>query len=517
MPPCSPAEVAAELDALELSTSPDPEGALASATDVEHAATVLGRVDLAMRARLVRGYALDRLGGVADGGRIAHEVNRWATAQGHRPLMARSHLQLSWFFNMIGDTAAQLEHALRGLECLDEHTPARIRADHLQTLAGALITSGSHEEARSRFQMAEDIAMELSELNLQIKVLNNRSYGEYCAGDAQAAMQTAERMLALAAEHRVELEITALDTVACAQMALGRYAEAEQTLLGAAERSVGSRGTNGDPEAQILLTLAATQRLLGAPDRARVTLARCMAQCDEGGLAGVRVGALREQAELLALDGAYREAYERHKAFHAESEALLSAERDVRARILQAVFETDEARRDSVRFREMSRRDPLTGLYNRRYVDERLDTLLREAAGTRAPLSIGLLDLDYFKIVNDTISHEAGDAVLRQVARILAGTVAEPAFVARLGGEEFLVVMPGYSSYDAVRCCEVARQRLRTHAWAGLIGELAITASIGVTTVTAGRATGSALLAHADRNLYAAKRSGRDRVIADPA
>ena len=90
------------------------------------------------------------------------------------------------------------------------------------------------------------------------------------------------------------------------------------------------------------------------------------------------------------MEGAYREAYEQHKLFHAESEALQSAERDVRARTLQAVFETDEARRDSLRFREMSLRDPLTGLYNRRFVDERLDILLRDAATTGAPLSIGL-------------------------------------------------------------------------------------------------------------------------------
>lgn len=513
----TPDDLTAELDALEFLTSIDPDSALASATQVEQTANDLGRVDLAMRAKLVRADAVDRLGDVAAGGRLAHEANRWAAEQGDRYLLARSHKLLAWFFNMIGDHSAQLEHAVRAVEFLDEQSPARMHIDHVQSLAVALITSGSPEESRTRFQIAEEMAVALGDVDVHIKVLSNRSYAEYWAGDAQASMRAAERMLALAAEHDVTLEISCLDTVARAQMGLGRYAEAEQTLANALARAVGSRGANGDPEAQILLTLAEAQRRAGAPDRARATLDRCMLQCDERSLPGVRVRAQQERAELFAMEGAYREAFEQHKIFHAESEALLSAERDVRARTLQAVFETDEARRDSLRFREMSMRDPLTGLYNRRYVDERLDTLLREATATGPPLSISLVDLDYFKIVNDTYSHAVGDAVLKEVAVELAGAVKEPAFAARMGGEEFLLVLPGFGPQEAIAACESTRLRLRSRSWAGLIGELPISASFGVTSVTAGRTSRSALLAAADRNLYSAKRAGRDRVVGDPA
>jgi len=330
-------------------------------------------------------------------------------------------------------------------------------------------------------------------------------------------MEAAERMLALAATHGVALDTAALDTVARAQMGLGRSAEAEQTLLNGLDVfEAGHRLREGDDQAQTLLTLAETQRLLGATDRARATLDRCMALCEERGLAGVRVKVLQERAALFALDGSFREAYEQYKVFHAEAEALQSVERDVRARTLQAVFETDEARRDGLRFREMSLRDPLTGLYNRRYVDEHLDALLSEAARTGAALSIGLVDLDYFKIVNDSFSHAVGDEVLKRVAGLLAGAMTEPAFVARLGGEEFLLVMPGHSPQEALSCCEAVRVRVRSHGWADLTGNLPVTASIGVTSVTAGRATASTLLADADRNLYAAKRAGRDRVVADP-
>ncbi len=508
-------KLVAALDSLESLTSTDPERALATATEVEHRANLIGRQDLAMRAQLVRGYCHDRLGGVSSGGRIAHEVNRWAAEHGHQALLARSHLQISWFFNMIGDTPAQLEHALKGLECLADDAPARIRADHLQALASALITNGSYSEARSRFQMAEDLAMQGGDLHLQIKVLNNRAFGEFVAGNAQAAMDTANRMLALAAARAFPLEITALDTVASAQMAMGLYAEAEQTLLSAAERSFGSRGTHGEPEAQILLTLAETQRLLGATDRARATLARCLSACEEGGLAGIRVGALREQAELLAMEGNYRAAYEQHKVFHAEAEALLSTEREARTRTLQAVFETDEARRESLRFREMSYRDPLTGLYNRRFVDERIDAVLRDRTMTGSALSLALLDLDHFKNINDAFSHAVGDEVLKKVAEVLTSAVSEPAFAARMGGEEFLLVMPDTSPEQAVSRCEVGRLLLRSHDWSTLIGDLSVTASFGVTFATAHRSSRSALLAAADNNLYVAKRAGRDRVVSD--
>lgn len=513
-----PADALAEhLDELELLPVTDPEAAREPAAEAQEAARGLGRIDLELRARLVTAEVAGRLGDVAAVGRTAHEVNRWAVVHGDRHLLARSHRVLSVFYHLIGDSPLHLEHAVRAVEYLDDGSSQRMRAHHLVGLATALRKSGSYQESRSRLQRAEDLAVALGDVKLQIRVLNNRSFGEYDAGDAHAAMQAADRMLALAGQHGMALSMTELDTVARAQMALGRYTQAEQTLLGALGAEEAHRSPEANALAETLLTLAETQRLLGATDRARETLDRCAAQCDALGLAGIRVRVQRERAELCAIEGAYRDAYEQYRAFHAQAEALRSQEGDVRARTLQAVFETDEARRDSLRFREMSLHDPLTGLYNRRYVDERLGTLLREAATDGTPLSVGLADLDYFKRVNDTLSHEVGDRVLIQVAALLAGAVSEPAFAARLGGEEFLLVLPGCSAQEAFSVCEAARTCLRSHSWPALTGGLAITTSIGVTSVTAGRTTPSALLADADRNLYAAKRAGRDRVVADPA
>ena len=90
-----------------------------------------------------------------------------------------------------------------------------------------------------------------------------------------------------------------------------------------------------------------------------------------------------------------------------------------------------------------------------------------------------------------------------------------PAIAARMGGEEFLLIFPGTPAEEAADRCERLRLRIRAHGWEPITGTLPVTTSIGVTTAPDGRGTPSALLSRADRNLYAAKRGGRDRVVAD--
>jgi diguanylate cyclase (GGDEF)-like protein len=202
---------------------------------------------------------------------------------------------------------------------------------------------------------------------------------------------------------------------------------------------------------------------------------------------------------------------------------LQSAERDARARALQAMYETTEARQQSRRYRELSLRDPLTGLYNRRYVDDELPRLLGRGAGTGETVTVALLDLDHFKRVNDTRSHEVGDRVLCAVAGLLqdAGVSAvagDGSFVARMGGEEFLLVLTGADPATAARHLEDVRRTVRSHPWAELTGDLPVTVSIGATsTACAAVSTPAEMLGRADAHLYLAKRQGRDRVVTDIA
>jgi diguanylate cyclase (GGDEF)-like protein len=201
---------------------------------------------------------------------------------------------------------------------------------------------------------------------------------------------------------------------------------------------------------------------------------------------------------------------------------LQSAERDARARALQAMYETTEARRQTRRYRELSLRDPLTGLYNRRFVDEQLPRLLRRTPD--APeVTVALLDLDYFKLVNDTCSHEVGDEVLRIVAEILQGAEEKQcqgtgpgSFAARMGGEEFLLVLVGCDPGTAARQLDDVRRTVAAHPWSELTGTMAITVSIGAASTAAVlEPRPAAILGRADAFLYRAKRQGRDRVVGD--
>ena len=189
------------------------------------------------------------------------------------------------------------------------------------------------------------------------------------------------------------------------------------------------------------------------------------------------------------------------------------------------MYETTEARRQSRRYRELSLRDPLTGLYNRRYVDEQLPVLLGGARdGSRGEVvSVALLDLDHFKRVNDTFSHDVGDQVLRVVGEMLQRTGTTPgsggpgSFAARMGGEEFLLVLVGADPDAAARELEEVRRAVSGHPWSDEVVEgLSVTISVGLTGTTGVRDPApSSLLSRADALLYQAKTLGRDRVVSD--
>ena len=156
--------------------------------------------------------------------------------------------------------------------------------------------------------------------------------------------------------------------------------------------------------------------------------------------------------------------------------------------------------------------DPLTGLYNRRYFEDALEEYMREFTKIGVPLAVLTLDLDHFKSVNDTFGHDAGDEVLKQLARRLQGLTREHDIVARTGGEEFCIVAP---FADAKQIRPFAERICR------MVGEMRVdvghailrpTISIGVASTVSGVGTPKQLLKISDERLYEAKKRGRNRV-----
>ncbi len=160
-------------------------------------------------------------------------------------------------------------------------------------------------------------------------------------------------------------------------------------------------------------------------------------------------------------------------------------------------------------------RDPLTGLLNRRFFDEAVETAFATARRSGTPLSLIVLDLDRFSAVNNEHGHAAGDAVLRRVAQAMAGALRVGDVVARYGGEEFVVIAPGADTTRAVAVAERVRAAVAATTPMPADGTAsAITVSAGVASMLGDELDGHALFRAADSALLAAKRAGRDRVIA---
>ncbi|WP_130512414.1 GGDEF domain-containing protein [Krasilnikovia cinnamomea] len=508
--------LAAGLHTLEMVRTEELRTTGSAAARAEQLALTLHRPDLQMRARLIRADVLRRDGDAAESGRIAQQVNAWATEQGDAYLIARSHLLLAGFFRHVGDLADALTHAVQAVAHTEPDVPARLRARHLQVLAMMLHENGSPEESQRRAEQAHDIAAAAGDHEMVLQILNNMAYSAYENGEEERVQELLAELQAVSARHGLTLGAHILDTVARIELSRGNYAEAEAALhpvlTGDAEYLI----SEGMMLATALLTAAEAQRLRGDFPAAQATLDRAALLCDARGVVAGRAHVRHAQAQLYAATGRYREAYEEFERFYAAMQSLLSAQREARARAMQAMFENEEARRDSARFRELAERDPLTGLYNRRYIDERLAILIEHAIRAGTPISAALVDLDHFKRVNDTLSHATGDAVLIQIAGLLADAAAGSAVAGRLGGEEFVLVFPDIGAEEAHRRCEQLREAIAAHDWQPITGRMTVTASLGLTTAANGQTSPSALLAAADRNLYAAKRTGRNRVMADP-
>lgn len=196
------------------------------------------------------------------------------------------------------------------------------------------------------------------------------------------------------------------------------------------------------------------------------------------------------------------------------AEQALAAHRDSLAE--QVEERTAELRAANERLHDLNRRDPLTGLANRRHFDETKELELRRARRQSQPLSVLMCDIDHFKLYNDSYGHAAGDRCLCQIAELLSSLFNRSGeLVTRLGGEEFVILLPGISIEQALECAQrlqaaLAEQQIAHHA-----SETAqhVTMSIGIAQLEAEPDDFETLMRRADDALYRAKRLGRNRII----
>ncbi|CAN7431952.1 sensor domain-containing diguanylate cyclase [Rhizobacter sp. LjRoot28] len=230
----------------------------------------------------------------------------------------------------------------------------------------------------------------------------------------------------------------------------------------------------------------------------------------------------REAAQREALDLTERVRLEREEKIQAQEHAIAlqaraneTLEQRVRDRTLQLERTLADLEKANVELGRLSTTDSLTGAHNRRYFDDVLAKEVERSHRTHTPLALVMVDIDHFKQVNDTLGHVAGDECLRLVAAALRRTVGRATdLVARFGGEEFALVLPGTAAEQAVELAERVRLAIEALVFEHGGQRTPITVSLGVVAkVTQPGQSVETFIAEADAALYAAKAAGRNRVV----
>ena len=455
---------------------------------------------------------------------------------------------IGFTYDELGDFPQALDHHLRALEIEEDAGNVAGRAATLRTIGVVYSRSGDPETGLDYFGQSLALCVQTDDDVCRAKTLNNIGVNLNDLGRHEESLGVLQKSLAVYQAEGLALQQSGtLVNVGLTLEKLGRLAEAEASFHEALRLAEATGHMFGVVDARLSLgRLAAAQ---GDADTARELL--------ESALAGALLHRLKQSAcechDALATlheqAGRYQEALAHHRRFHAlEREALTqSSQRQLKA--VQTRYQLAAAQREaeihrlrhvelaeanaeleqlnnslrasdeqkSMLLAQLERQtyeDSLTGLANRRLLDRRLGDEFDRAVRHGRPLAVALIDIDHFKRVNDRYSHAVGDVALKELARLFASAIRHTDLAARLGGEEFVLVLVETDAAAARLACEKLRLAVATHDWKRVHSGLALTVSIGYCADTT--VDGAArMLAVADRNLYVAKAKGRNCVVGD--
>ena len=480
-------------------------------------AEALGLPSQHLRARLLASDVRSRLGHAADA--RAEQLSLYEAAQPW-PTLAR---HVATYLMSSCDRLGLRVEAMRWAQAsLSGATKTDMPAWHAEALMVAALFSVSHNAADytlvDRAMAAVRVACE--PVMVAATAANFAEVTAEC-GELVLASHFADEAEAVMLRHPEATSALSWESVARARLASSEPSAAEHAMRESLriEELFGCCDVNGDP----WLTYADVMLARGDAPGALAMLEHPRRTAREATSAWTNTRDLRTRAQVLAALHRWEEAYERMVQYSAAYERTRSIEGDRAVLESSAAVAIDEERRRSAHFERLALTDPLTGLPNRRHAERWLSDHAGVAAGSASPagggLCVAIADLDHFKRINDTHSHDAGDLVLQRVGTMLleafaaAGNDATtPMLAARLGGEEFLLAWSGISIEDALRHGNALCERLRRTSFTDIVGSMPVTASLGVACGVRPVDT-SALLRAADQCLYQAKRAGRDQVI----
>jgi len=536
--------IKALLDAASAQFMSSPGAALALADEAVLALAALGeQASPAQEARVrrTRGLALHY------GGRHAEGLAELAVALAAVPeadLALRSIVlrALSIGSELLGAPEDAVAWAARALTAARAHGGALLEADALLSLGIGYSRSGQAAAGLEQFAQVL-VIFEREQAGGSVSVLNNMGINCKNLGRYDESVAHYERALLLVQGDTTTTAVLQ-SNLSEPLMLLGRLDEAHAALAAAlpvlaasgyAEAETNARVTHG----RVLLKA-------GQAAAAQAELEQALRLCAETGGRNYAARAHQTLAELHKQAGAFEPALHHAEAAHAAERAQFNEESDRKVGALRVRMDVASARHEAemhrarhaevssahdelkalhaallaadaeknlllTRLAEQSRTDGLTGLANRRALDERLIDAQARSRRYHQPLAVALCDLDFFKRINDRFGHATGDEVLRHISALLRAHSRATDVVARYGGEEFCIVFIEADAAVASRLCDTLRAAVAAHDWAAVHPQLAVTLSIGIAD-DAHLATHEQLLAAADRHLYRAKHEGKNRV-----
>jgi len=426
-------------------------------------------------------------------------------------------------YNRMGDYPQAVHIYSRALKAQRESGMQREVGVTLYNLGRAHENLNEWEFARRAYTESREIARQIGYARGEAYALRGLATVANATGDSRRALDTLRRADALreqTADARLSAHIELARGIALHR--LGRLEESEASLKQAMEvfRQADALGDLSITYAELARVQAEMGNWRAAYDTQGLHKAasdKLLSNQLDQRFATLKVEfdtTAKEQENALLL----RENEANEKALIQERRARRLQAVTIALTVLLAVslaWLAIHQRRSTLRMRALAHTDELTGVPNRRDVLTRLEDLLRRPG--EPPCSVLIVDIDHFKSINDHHGHPMGDEVLKSIAREIRDAVRAPAFFGRLGGEEFLIVLPNTLLDGAVPAAERFREQISsvdTTRW--FPARRRVTASIGVTVSTPGVCTSSAMLMRADSALYAAKRGGRNCVRTAP-
>ncbi|HSQ80241.1 MAG TPA: diguanylate cyclase [Casimicrobiaceae bacterium] len=460
-----------------------------------------------------------------------------------------------WLLNAIGAAhyfTDELDSAIRylyeALEALRLTPPSPQHPTVMSNLAAALVTVGDYEPAR---ELAEAALAELAQFdNPQIAMFARSNLAEALVGmgDDARALATVDQMLAgtpvttrrAAQNHYLAIaaEVYArngriTDAAQCAATARGIYADFpggfnEVHSLWADAAIADAQGPADEAIRQLEAAAHAAQRCKYLPIQCKAWDRLAERQAERGNFAAAYASArelLRVQTQRLShrASAKYYLLRVEHELSHArhERDSALAQRSEIERTNRELERLNSDLQHKMIQIEALQAQleveavhDPLTQLFNRRYLDSVAPGLIAASLRRGSPLALALVDLDHFKQVNDRYGHPAGDLVLREIGRVLPMSLRPADVVCRYGGEEFCIVLPDANGAGATKALASLAARLRDLRvqWNGQsLG--GFTFSAGISVLGEDGTTMSQLLEVADRALYHAKDAGRDRIL----